>query len=113
MRVSVAVGLISILLTGCQPGLQALSVNQGETLSLTYEDNGNKRDVKGVSTTGESFNGSLIWGGDINGKSHGQYQGTIIGDKGRSLQVVLECNRLQLRCTGTAKDNNGAHFYIF
>lgn len=99
------------LLAGCQGSMKVLSVNQGEVISLAYQESTETRDVHGVSTSGESFSGSLIW--TKGQRNSGKYSGVLVGVNGRTLQVALGCNALKRKCAGTAKDNNGSLFFVF
>jgi len=103
--------LFACLLAGCQGKMKALSANQEEIISLAYQDDKNTRDVRGSSTSGESFSGSLLWTKGRRGS--GDYRGVLVGVNGRTLQVALGCNALKRKCAGTAKDNNGAVFLVF
>lgn len=103
--------LLALLLAGCQGGMKVLSENQEEVISLLYQDNLETRGIHGVSTSGESFSGSLLW--TKGQRSSGSYRGTLVGENGRTLQVVLGCNSLKQQCAGTAKDSNGAVYFVF
>ena len=111
MRGYVFIVLFAWLLAGCQGGMKAMSADQGEVISLAYQDGMGTRDVHGSSTSGESFSGSLLWTKDQ--RSTGNYRGVLVGENGRTLQVALGCNALKRKCAGTARDNNGLAFIVF
>ena len=90
--------------------MKAISANQSETIKISYEDGFGKRDIQATSSSGEKFIGSLVWIKDVG--SSGRYRGALIGDKGRTLQVEMECNTFTATCVGTAKDNTGTGFFI-
>lgn len=90
--------------------MKAISGNQNETIKILYEDGFGTRDIKATSSTGENFIGTLIWIKDAG--AAGRYRGALIGDKGRTLQVEMECNTFTTKCVGTARDNTGAGFFI-
>ena len=99
-----------VVLTSCAGGLKAVSVDQGEQISIQYNDGYGTREVDAISTTGERFNGTLIWIKDPG--SSGHYRGGLVGNKGRTLSVELECSTFTTRCVGTAKSNTGQIFHI-
>jgi hypothetical protein len=111
MRRYVFIGLFALLLASCQGGMKAMSADQGELISLAYQDDGDTRDVHGSSTSGESFSGSLLWTKDE--RNSGNYRGVLAEENGRTLQVELKCNALKRKCAGTARDNNGLAFIVF
>ena len=100
----------SCLLFACQGSMHAISVDQRETLAVSYSDGMGTRDIRAVSSEGETFSGTLIWIKDPG--TSGRYLGALIGDKGRTLQIELECNTFTAKCVGTARDNNGYIFFI-
>ena len=99
-----------VVLTSCAGGMKALSVNQNEQISIEYHDGFGTREVDAISSSGERFTGTLIWIKDP-GYS-GRYRGGLMGDRGRTLSVELECSSFTTRCVGTAKDNTGQIFHI-
>ena len=99
-----------VILASCAGGLKAVSVDQNEQISMEYHDGLGTREVDAISTTGERFNGTLIWIKDPG--SSGRYRGGLIWNKGRTLSVELECNTVTTRCVGTAKANTGQIFHI-
>jgi hypothetical protein len=111
MKLYVVIVLFAWLLTGCQGSMKVLSASQEEVISLAYKDSMETRDVRGVSTSGESFSGSLLW--TKGQRNSGKYRGVLVGENGRTLQVALGCNALKRKCAGTAKDNNGSVFFVF
>ena len=111
MRGFVFIVLFAWLLAGCQGGMKAMSADQGELISLAYQDDGDTRDVHGSSTSGESFSGSLLWTKDE--RNSGNFRGDLIGENERTLQVAIKCNSLKRKCAGTARDNNGLAFNVF
>ena len=111
MKGCFVVVLFALLLAGCQGSMKVLSANQEEVISLAYQDNKNTRGVRGVSTTGESFSGNLTW--TKGQRSSGNYRGVLVGENGRTLQVVVGCNSVKQKCAGTAKDSNGAVYFVF
>ena len=52
MRGYVFIVFSALLLAGCQGGMKAMSADQGELISLAYQDDGDTRDVHGSSTSG-------------------------------------------------------------
>ena len=90
--------------------MRGISADQSETIKILYEDGSGTRDIQATSSTGENFVGTLIWIKDP-GPS-GRYRRALIGDKGRTLQVEMECNVWTTKCVGTAMDNTGAGFFI-
>ncbi len=111
MKGYLVIVLFALLLAGCQGGMKVMSANQEEVISLAYQDNMETRGVHGVSTSGESFSGSLRW--TKGQRSSGNYRGVLVGENGRTLQVVLGCNSLKQQCAGTATDNNGSVYFVF
>ena len=98
------------VLTNCGGGWKAISVNQDEHISMKYDMGFGTCEVDATSSSGERFNGTLIWIKDPG--SSGRYRGGLIGNKGRTLSVELECNTVTTRCVGTAKANTGQIFHI-
>ena len=111
MKGYLVIVLFALLTAGCQGGMKVLSANQEEVISLAYQDNKETRGIRGVSTSGESFSGSLIW--TKGQRSSGKYRGVLVGENGRTLQVALGCNALKRKCAGTARDNSGSVFLVF
>jgi len=99
-----------VILTNCGGGWKAISVNQDEHISMKYDMGFGTCEVDATSSSGERFNGTLIWIKDPG--SSGRYRGGLIGNKGRTLSVELECNTVTTRCVGTAKANTGQIFHI-
>ena len=97
-------------LPSCAGGLKAVSVDQNEQISIEYHDGFGTREVDAISSSGERFNGTLIWIKDPG--SSGRYRGLLIGNKGRTLSVELECSTFTTKCVGTAKANTGQIFHI-
>lgn len=111
MKGSVIIVLSAWLLAGCQGSMKVMSANQGEVISLAYQDSMETREVHGISTSGEAFSGSLLW--TKGQRNSGKYRGVLVGENGRTLQVALGCNALKRKCAGTAKDNQGSVFFVF
>jgi hypothetical protein len=99
-----------VILTNCGGGWKAVSVDQNEQISMEYNKKFGTAEVDAISSSGERFNGTLIWIPD-SGYS-GRYRGSLIGNKGRRLSVELECNIGTGQCVGTAKANTGQIFHI-
>lgn len=99
-----------IFLAGCAGGMKAVSSDQRETLSISYLDGISSRDITAVSSTGETFSGTLVWIKDAG--SSGRYRGALMGDKGRTLEVLMECNTFTGKCVSTARDTIGLAFYV-
>ena len=78
MRGYVFIVLFAWLLAGCQGGMKAMSADQGELISLAYQDGMDTRVVHGSSTSGESFSGSLLWTKDE--RKSGNYCGVLVGE---------------------------------
>ena len=99
-----------LALTSCGGGWKAVSVDQKEQLSMDYHMGFGTCEVNAISSSGERFNGELIWIKDTG--SSGRYRGLLIGNKGRTLSVELECSTFTTKCVGTAKANTGQTFHI-
>ena len=110
MRVRTCFVIVTIFLAGCGGGMRAISANQSESINISYQDGFGTRDIQATSSAGENFIGTLIWIKDVG--NSGRYRGALIGDKGRTLQVEMECNTFTTKCVGTARDNTGAGFFI-
>ena len=91
--------------------MKVLSPNQEEVIMLAYQDSKDARDVQGTSSSGESFSGSLQW--TKGQRSSGSYDGVLVGETGRSIQVSIGCNALRRECAGTGKDNDGTVYFVF
>jgi hypothetical protein len=99
-----------LLLAGCSGGMTAIAVDQSETISMAYEDGFGTRDVEATSSKGEVFQGVLIWIKEPG--TVGRYRGALVGNKGRTLQVEMECNTFTAKCAGTARDSAGVGYFI-
>jgi len=99
-----------LLLVGCSGGMRAISIDLSETIDISYQDGFGVRNVQATSSKGETFTGPLIWIKDAG--SAGRYRGTLTGNKGRTLQVVMECNTSKTKCVGNARDNVGVEYLI-
>ena len=110
MRVRPCFVLAAMFLAGCGGSMRAISTDQSETIKISYQDDFGTRDIQATSSAGENFIGTLIWIKDAG--TAGRYRGALTGDKGRTLQVEMECNTFTTKCVGTARDNTGAGFFI-
>lgn len=110
MKIRTYLVLAVIFFAGCGGNMRAISADQSETIKIAYQDGAGTREIQATSSAGENFIGTLIWI-KVAGPS-GRYRGALIGDKGRTLQVEMECNTWTTKCVGTARDNTGAGFFI-
>jgi len=111
MHKIIGIVITLIFLAGCSGGLKAVSMDQSEQIAFNYNDGFGTREVNAISSSGERFVGTLIWIKDLG--SSGRYRGSVIGDKGRTLSVELECNTFTTKCVGTAKASTGQMFSIY
>lgn len=107
----IGIAITLSFLSGCAGGLKAVSMDQSEQISVNYNDGFGTREIDAISSSGERFIGTLIWIKDPG--SSGRYRGAVIGDKGRTLSVELECNTFTTKCVGTAKASTGQMFSIY
>ena len=98
------------ILSACAGGMYAISSDQSESMSIKYNDGMGTRDVVAKSSVGETFIGTLIWIKDLGASGH--YKGGLIGDEGRTIEVVLECNVFTTKCVGTGRADDGKAFFI-
>jgi len=104
------VWIVAFLLTGCSGAMKAVSADQKDMLDIVYQDGVGTRNVQAKSSSGENFVGTLVWIKDPG--TAGRYRGALVGDKGRTLQVEMECNTFTAKCVGTARDNVGTGYFI-
>jgi hypothetical protein len=114
MRKLVGIAIALSLLAGCTVKLSTNSPDLDEQISVKYSDNTGIRVAEAVSSSGERFSGTIIWVNDPDSSgTSGKYRGSLTGDKGRTLSVVLECSKVSTKCVGSARSDADETLNIF